>query len=334
MIYEYAVDPKLIVTLGDFPDLAWWLVSQLGNDTGCVVSEYPKDIDRAIYKELKEQIRAASEDEKIHLQKKRAKIEEIAARIKVRHPVGMAKRKNSIPWTGIFSDEHQRHPFDFVLAESGAMEGQRAIPNVFEWLRDPDSHLHQSPSSLLVSRTADELSNAVAPILKNAREITFIDPYFLPYNNSFCDAFKYYLRRIPCSTAIRGALPRSVTMICNANAKFTNQAGPPSAYSEVDFKAACESELPQIIPSGILLRIRRAREKRGESNWHKLHNRFLLTDIGGIAFGHGIDCRSQPGDSSKDTLSLLSSVAVREIKNMYNPTENFFDWSEPVIEIL
>lgn len=330
MIYEYAIDPKLVVRLGDFPDLAWWMVSRLGNDTGCVVSEYPKDIDRAIYKELKEQIQlATSDDEKLQLENKRPRIEEIARRIKARHPVGMAKRRNPHLWAGSFTEEHQRHFFDYILAESGSVEGQRPIPNVIEWLRDPDSHLHQCPASLLVSRTPADLGVALSPILKNAREITFIDPYFSPYSSGFCHAFREYLRRVPSSVEIRGSLPRSISIICNADAKV----GTPSAYPEREFKDGCKQELQGLIPAGIRLRIRRAREKRGESNWHKLHNRFLLTDIGGVVFGHGTDSRTQSEDSSKDILSLLSAKSLAEVRNLYNPTGNHFDWTEPVIEI-
>ena len=182
----------------------------------------------------------------------------------------------------------------------------------------------------MISRTAVDLAKALAPILNNAREIAFVDPYFCPYNSGFCDAFREYLRIIPCLIEVRGALPRSVTIICNAEAKF---GIPPSAYPAKEFKEGCENELRRLIPSGIQLRIRRAREKRGESNWHKLHNRFLLTDIGGIVFGHGTDSRTQQEDSSKDILSILSAKDLEEVKRLYNPSGNFFDWSEPVVEI-
>ncbi len=331
MIYEYAVDPSLIIKLAEFPDLAWWTISRLGNGTSCVVSEYPQNLSRAVYKILKDQIRdAASNEEKIILKKKQPKVEELAAIIEKRHYVGMVKRKNPAQWNGTFEAESRRHPFDFILSESCAAEGANPIGNIIEWLRDPDSHLHQCPTSLLVSRIPADLGAALAPILKNAREITFIDPYFSPYCSGFCDAFSKYLQLIPSSTEVRGTLPRSVAIICNADAKFGN---PPSIYPEREFKDGCEKELKGMIPSGIRLRIRRAREKRGKSNWHKLHNRFLLTDIGGVVFGHGIDSRNQPGDSSKDILSLLSAKGLEEIKNLYNPPANHFDWSEPVIEI-
>ena len=44
--------------------------------------------------------------------------------------------------------------------------------------------------------------------------------------------------------------------------------------------------MPPIIPKGLLVTFRQLKEKPGGD---KLHNRYLLSDIGGIDFGAGLD---------------------------------------------
>jgi hypothetical protein len=62
----------------------------------------------------------------------------------------------------------------------------------------------------------------------------------------------------------------------------------------------------------------------------EIHNRYILTDIGGVIFGHGTDC--SPNDSC-DNISLLDPRSLAYWKNAYRPDSLAFDWSEPPVII-
>ena len=62
----------------------------------------------------------------------------------------------------------------------------------------------------------------------------------------------------------------------------------------------------------------------------EIHNRYILTDIGGVIFGHGTDCSS---NDSYDNISLLDAHSLAHWKNAYTPGSSAFAWSEPPVII-
>ena len=91
------------------------------------------------------------------------------------------------------------------------------------------------------------------------------------------------------------------------------------------FQQDCQDELPDIIPRGFKLTVRRWKERpRGE----RLHNRYILTDIGGVLFGYGLD-----EGTGTDDISRLSREIYRKRCNDYgysgsNPA---FDLEEDIV---
>jgi hypothetical protein len=78
-----------------------------------------------------------------------------------------------------------------------------------------------------------------------------------------------------------------------------------------DFKSTCEKYLPRIIPAGLTLLVRRWENRKGGD---KLHNRYILTDVGGVEFGVGLD-EGDPGTT--DDITLLSADSYRRGLNDY-----------------
>lgn len=321
MIYEYAVDPALLVTLSDSPDLAWWMISRLGNATGCVLSEYPGDVGSLARKMVKEEREKADSAGKVTWSNRLMLVEQMAVKLKQRHSVGMAKRKDAERWEGSFAREHGRHNFDCILSEQEGSFAGNSIANVFEWLRHDASHIHQCPSSLLVKRGAVELSSAIGPILKNSRSITFIDPYFWPLRDDYKKAYGQYITKIIKDKAVRGTLPRTISIVCDANAKLGGKT-----YDKDEFAQMCRDNLTA--QPNVTITVRRALEKRGNAHWHSMHNRYLITDVGGVVFAHGTDCDVNGNECAHDVLSLMSATDCLELSKIYKPGSNYFDWSE------
>ena len=56
--------------------------------------------------------------------------------------------------------------------------------------------------------------------------------------------------------------------------------------TEEFFRGECKRRLRRCVPEGIQVLVRRLRQKQ---DGEKLHNRYILTDLGGVAFGIGLD---------------------------------------------
>jgi hypothetical protein len=84
------------------------------------------------------------------------------------------------------------------------------------------------------------------------------------------------------------------------------------------FRGECEQHLPQIIPDGFMLTVCRWKNRNGGE---RLHNRYILTDVGGVHFGFGLD-EGDPGTT--DDIALLSADAYRQrLENYTGPTLAF-----------
>jgi hypothetical protein len=92
------------------------------------------------------------------------------------------------------------------------------------------------------------------------------------------------------------------------------------------FKTQCRQCLPQIIPNGVRVLVAQWREKQqGE----KLHNRFILTDIGGVSFGIGLD-DADGNDGQTEDIQLLNEETYKLRLGQYTGSTLAFD---PVAEI-
>jgi hypothetical protein len=71
------------------------------------------------------------------------------------------------------------------------------------------------------------------------------------------------------------------------------------------FKDECARCLPSILPQGMQVRIIRWRQKEGGET---LDNRYILTEIGGVSFGVGLD---DGADGETDEVTLLEDKTYR-----------------------
>jgi hypothetical protein len=72
------------------------------------------------------------------------------------------------------------------------------------------------------------------------------------------------------------------------------------ALSQDEYVKECQSKLPQLIPTGLNVEFKRWKQRQG---YEKLHNRYILTNLGGVSFGVGLNT-GEEGES--DDLTLLA----------------------------
>ena len=133
------------------------------------------------------------------------------------------------------------------------------------------------------------MANAIAPMLRCASHVAFIDPYFQADNARF---------RLPLEAFLQDLFeePRCTTIIPTIELhtgieRFYKSRDPRSDEDEKSNAESiirnCERYLPRIIPKELSVKVIIWKNKPGGD---RLHNRYVYTNIGSVRFGVGLDC--------------------------------------------
>ena len=126
------------------------------------------------------------------------------------------------------------------------------------------------------------MADAIEVFIQQADRIAFIDPHFGPENPRHRIPFEEFLSRL--RDRPDGKMPNAVEVHCAYKSQLSF------------FQSLCNSKLAGMIPKGLRMQVCR---------WSKedLHNRFVLTDVGGVAFLEGLD--QYTGDGRKEDVVVL-----------------------------
>lgn len=265
MQYEYALEPGLLSTWDNYR----YLTEKFGVEHGRLISRYPKKWKKMVYDSL---TRCGE------LERKR--IEVALTRIDDRLLVRAgAHHDPTLAWLDNAETEHAVRPFRAVI--SGSNPRSRSFVLDGHTL-DETAPLWQSPGSLRVVRQAADMADAVRPLLECCSEVVFVDPHFGPENLRHRRPFEAFM-------AILG--------IVNGYRKLVRIEYHTSDKAAVAFfQAECKKHLPQLLPAGLPVRLVRWRQS-------DLHNRLILTDVGGLLIGQGLDEGTDPPNDDFARLS-------------------------------
>jgi hypothetical protein len=277
MIREYAVQPQLLTDRR----MCRILTDSFGVSRGRLISRFPD-----IWEELVQW--AIAESPPVQ----RTQIVEAFARLKHR----MIDRDST--WNGADLDdwlpeaeaEDLRMPFTAIIANQNPRKSKRVLE---EDQLDEMNPLWNVETTRSISRTAKEIAECGALLLASAKEVIFVDPYFDPNDVRYHRPLERLLdlcRRTSQSSMLRVEFHTSTN--CGTSQHVS---------------AMCAGPLAGIVPIGVPFRVVRWEASKG------FHNRYVLTNRGGLLFGHGLD----DGEGSDD-VSLLSdsnfSIRWREFQ--------------------
>jgi hypothetical protein len=287
MLYEYALEPVLLNNWKDFR----CFTEKFGVSRGRMIARYPKRWKRLVYESLAN----CGEIE-------RKRIEEGLNRLYDRLLARHCEWNPQLDWLANAEAEHLHRPFHAILAKTN--------PNQRNFVLEGDSVDETHPLwnigiTRVISRTAREMGACVALLLRVSKEIMFIDPYFRPQE---------LRHRRPLEAFLSAVLEKRYGMLPT---RIEIHTGDSLGYDY--FKAEGEQRLPSLIPEGIQVHIVRWREKDGGE---KLHNRYILTDIGGVSFGVGLD---DGADGETDEVTLLEDKTYRFRRAQYMGPEPAFE---------
>lgn len=303
MVHEYALEPELVATWGNRHDFRYFL-EKFGLGQPRIVSRYPKRWKRLVWEAFR------SDDEF-----ERTRMTELLVRLSER----MVHRRNCVweperSWLQNAHQEHARVPFHAILARANSNDHPNTL--IAGALGDTTA-LWAVPRGVTIARTGDEMAAAVIAMLRIAEVVIFVDPYFRPGELKNRRPLEAFLRAVMAGRPI--SAPSRIEV--HTSLKYENAADPGFFLSE------CEKRLPRCIPQGMQMSVLILSEKAGGE---RLHNRYILTDIGGLIFGAGLD--DGPAGETDD-VTLMDRAQYERRWSQHAAETMAFDVPELPLEI-
>jgi hypothetical protein len=289
MIYEYALEPALLSNWKDFR----YFAEKFGVAKGRLISRFPKRWERMVLDSLA----GCGEVEKARIVESLIGLKKC---IRSRHH----EWNDQHNWLLNAETEHGKRPFHAIVATSN--------PRSLAFVLEADSLSESNPLWCLprfppVQRTAIDMAQRVAPLLCFSHRILFIDPHFRPDKIKWRRPLEAFLE-----VATYKRRPGDLLKV-EIHVKDDLETGLFTAHSQ--------RSLPEIIPTGVKVRIVQWHERERAE---KLHNRFILTDLGGVSFGVGLD-DSDGEDGQTDDIQLLNEETYKLRFSQYAGSTPAFD---------
>ena len=301
MIYEYALEPEMVAAWGDRSNYRFF-IREFGLGQGRLVSRYPKKWAKKVWESF-----VPSSD----MNKKRL------TELLVRMQETMIKRKDFVwddnrgSWLENALLEHARHPFKLIIARNNP--GNRSEILVEHALDDaPFCPGWDIPHGDNVKRNVPEMSAAIKPMLGRCRWVKFIDPHTSPGRHDYRQSLRAFLKILAEKRPV--GPPEFVEIhvgLHDGTAEFLRKS-----YEE-------------IIPAGLKVTLFQWQEK---PDCQQFHNRYILTDLGGISFHHGLDT-----SGNRTTFDDINRLALDQYKlhcKQYDSTAPAFDRAADPLEIV
>lgn len=281
MLFEYAVEPELVATWADW-GTGRYFIDRFGVGSPRFISRYPKSWKKRVWEAWKAiEIRDGPKTDR-----ERKRMEALILGLSS----VMVKRRGAV-WdpdrSWVENAVAQQVPFHAVLTRHNP-DGDPQIL-VADELDDPGSRW-AAPRGMMVRRTARAIAETVGGMLRIATDVIFVDPYFAPHRGRFVDVIAACMEAGCRGRAVGPARVRI----------FSSDREELGTYEY--FRTECLKRLPGELPADQEVVIHRLVERTGGE---RLHNRYILTELGGVAFGFGLD--EDRKRNTMDDVNLLES---------------------------
>lgn len=305
MHQEYAVEPSAVAA--DWTTFRY-LIEKFGFDRGRLISRFPIKWEKKVIAEAKRnevpEIQLASIIERLR-NAKRTRIADF----------GRGYRSD-LNWIDNALLEHGNKPFHAIIHEGEILPDEFCISIAG---LDEEEELVKAPQSQSIRRTSADIAAALLPLSITAKEIDIIDPFFelLPREGDYIGPLTTLLELMVQSGCSNGNIRIHWRWHEDRNKRPDSQR-----YSEL-----LPAHIEGLVPKGYVLQLYQWEEKSGGED---LHDRFFLTDCGGLNLGAGF---SADGAHQTVTISLLDSLNAEEIRSRFDPSANIYNLADKIIQL-
>lgn len=284
MFHEYALEPDV---LRSWQSVRFFL-DAFGPWTGRFLARYPSKWKRMVY----DAAASCHPIEKLRIIERLNQLDD-----RMFSPRRGATYDPAKPWRANAITEHQRLPFRAVIVANGPSSGEIIeADNVSAahplWCVEPGAAVPRKPASIV---------RALDLLIRSSSHLVVVDPYFRADQGDKLDALLHLCRAM---------LDRKVIIDVHAS---------DAVLAHHEFSRLARRAVPQNLPCGMTVTFRSWTERRGGE---RFHNRYVITDVGGVQFGDGIE----RGDAGQfDRLSLLGHDERLRLWNLFYGTSPAFD---------
>jgi hypothetical protein len=316
MIYEFALEPELVARWHDRREY-FSFKEAFGMKTGRFISAYPKKWKKMVWDAFMNTPDFQNQNAVTRLT---ALLEDMAEK--------SIKRKSSFPeiadWLQRAEAEHGERPFRAILATKNPRNNEFVIET--NDLIYNGHHLWDIPDDPFVPRKAENLANAVSPILKKCQWAIIVDPYFDPCKSRFLETIERFLIEFKENNCLCDTFQIELHTAIDRCFKSWETGENRILLDEQDeiqkLTNNCRKHLPPLIPEKISLNIKIWKRK---PNGQKLHNRYILTNLASVMFGTGTDHSGNMDSEETDDVRLLSKTQHAQRLREYRGSPAAFD---------
>ncbi|RKT46651.1 hypothetical protein [Thiocapsa rosea] len=303
MILEFAIEPEFFTSW----ERCRYLTEKFGVSKGKLISRYPKRWLKMVYANLEQDKDLGEMDRK--------RIEEKLSGIKEQMLYRHHDWNQSIDWMMNAERETDLRPFDGII---GA-DNPRSHPHVFVF-DDLDENCRSEwgmKTEYTVERTARDLASIAAPLLRISQHVVFIDPHIDPYKKGYVESLPKFLEA--CIIGRHNKYPLKIIEFISRYKVMS---------FEEEFRRQLGRELQELNSMGVVVTVKRFKIRQKEESPRGadgLHNRYILTERGGLNYRWGLDAG---GKGETDDVSLLNPATWDKRWKEYIGDNPVFDLGE------
>jgi len=277
MIKEFALDPDVLAA--SFRDFSYF-IEKFGVSQGRVISRFPKNWKKMVYEAAQSSLQGTKELSRIEIKLKNITDDVLIAS---KRPNGDASQ----PWLTRAISEYERQPFSAIIAR----ENPTAHAEVLVATELDDSEVRfQATGQRHITRTAAEIVDCVGLLLGSAKIVKLIDPYFDPSKQRWRRMLGLVL----------------ATLGNNSQAGVILEIHRSDKISPEQLRYLFDPYILKFRPVGITVQVFQHPEAA-------MHNRFILTSVGGASYNTGLDDNEEGINTPTDLVTLLASdIFARE----------------------
>lgn len=270
MIKEFALEPDVLAT--SFRDFSYF-IEKFGVVQGRVISRFPKNWKRMVYEAAEARLKGTKELSLIEV-RLRAIADDVLIALRSTNSDG------GQPWLTRAMAEHGRQPFAAIIARENPTAHTEVL--VADILDDTDLRF-QAVGQRHITRTASEIVDCVELLLGASKTVKLIDPHFDPHK----PRWRRMLGRV------------LATLSGNGQTGVTLEIHRADNLLPGNLKHYFDSSIPKMLPAGITVQVYLYPEAA-------MHNRFILTNVGGASYNTGLDDNEEGNSTPTDLVSLLA----------------------------